>query len=176
MIFKQFRPGHALLFSTIKARMSVLLLYPIALQVASHLEFKLLKRSWRGIIAEEVRPGEAVREAAQKDGETFNQSNGPASHGTKGSGKEGSGANAWASPANPSSSGSSASSSKGKKEALILERLGYNRFSKFTQINDAPQLWREAAEALAAYASEVCPKSILRSLDMTLRPCLKVQA
>lgn len=51
--------------------------------------------------------------------------------------------------------------SKPKMGRSILQELGYNCFSKFTQIEDAPVLWQEAAESLAAYASEVGRPSLI---------------
>ena len=43
------------------------------------------------------------------------------------------------------------------QEESVLDTLHYNRFAKFTQVEDAPLLWAEAAEQLATYASEVRP-------------------
>jgi hypothetical protein len=40
-------------------------------------------------------------------------------------------------------------------EESVLESLRYNKFAKFTQVEEAPLLWAEAAEQLAKYASEV---------------------
>jgi len=54
---------------------------------------------------------------------------------------------------------STAAASKGVQpsacQGSVLESLQYNRFAKFTQVEDAPLLWTEAAEQLANYASEV---------------------
>ena len=50
-----------------------------------------------------------------------------------------------------------------KSKVPLLQLLGYNRFSKFSQIADAQLLWQEAAECLAAYASEV-PTYILAKI------------
>jgi len=57
---------------------------------------------------------------------------------------------------------STAAASKGVQpsacQGSVLESLQYNRFAKFTQVEDAPLLWTEAAEQLANYASEVSGK------------------
>ena len=49
------------------------------------------------------------------------------------------------------SSGKIHSTSRGS----VLDSLHYNRFAKFTQVEEASLLWAEAAEQLASHASQV---------------------
>ena len=43
----------------------------------------------------------------------------------------------------------------GTSRSSVLDSLHYNRFAKFTQVEEASLLWAEAAEQLASHASEV---------------------
>lgn len=101
------------------------------------LEFKLLKRDRKAIIAQHARPQEASKKLRSPAPSSSRQS------------RDGRAQKAWQSGAETSGE------IKGSAETPILEQLKYNHYSKFTQIEDAPLLWREAAETLAGYASEV---------------------
>lgn len=107
------------------------------------MDFKLLRRSRKGIIAEEVKPEDADSEAPA--GRAARDATATAKHG------QGAKSKAWLTPARAEASVES------KAAMSPPQQLGYNQYSKFTQIHDAPILWREAAEALASYASEVHP-------------------
>ena len=114
----------------------------INLQVGDNLEFKLLKRDRKAIIAEHA----SLREGSKKLQSTASSHSGPS---TSRQSRDGRVQKAW-------QSGTVASDeSKGRAGLSILEQLNYNHYSKFTQIEDAPLLWKEAAETLAGYASEV---------------------
>ncbi len=112
------------------------------LQVGDCLEFKLLKRNRKAIIAEDADPQEAGKKLN-------NSSRSGASASASRQSSSSRAQKAWRSVAGTSDKG------KSSAEDSVLERLQYSPFSKFTQIEDAPLLWREAAEALAGYASEV---------------------
>lgn len=107
------------------------------------LEFKLLKRDRRAIIAGDARAQEATSKK-MKSLKSSQAGSKPSRQSRDGNKPQ----TAW-------QSGAEANESTEKADLPILERLKYNHFSKFTQIEDAPLLWREAAETLAGYASEV---------------------
>lgn len=115
----------------------------LLLQVGDLVLFKLLKRQRRGIIAEEVKPEEMSRGQSPRLQ--------PENHSSVQQKESSSKGSAW-------QAGTTESSLKEAEERVenpILTALGYNHFSKFTSIQDAPMLWKEAAEALAEYATEV---------------------